>query len=282
MTTDDLQGIAKVVCGLEGLDFVQQVGEGAFKQTFQVTDSDGNSLALKVYKPGSHQARNEREIAAMRLCNHPNIARLYSASTISVDGTEYPYSTEEFLPGGTLTSLLRSDGPLTVRAVLVIGEQLIGALTHIREHNLVHRDLKPDNIMLREDRLTPVIVDFGIVRVLDAASITGTWQNRGPGTPYFAAPEQLNNEKELIDWRTDQFSLGIVLSRCVYDTHPYDKGDVGLTISAVAQRDGPSEAFKDMVVALRLPALRKMVAPWPAGRFRTPDALAIAWAQQGV
>jgi len=89
------------------------------------------------------------------------------------------------------------------------------------ELDLVHRDIKPANIMFKEGLETPVLVDFGIVRDLAATSLTQTWSPIGPGTPFFASPEQLNNEKHLIDWRSDQFSLGVTLYFARTARHPY-------------------------------------------------------------
>jgi serine/threonine protein kinase len=140
---------------------------------------------------------------------------------------------------------------------------------------LVHRDIKPDNIMFRDNSDLPVLVDFGIVRDLSESSITQTWMPMGPGTPYYAAPEQLNNEKHMIKWRTDQFSLGIVLGICLTGNHPF--GETGKSpndaIIAVASRNKCSEEFKTKVIELGFEGIFKMIEPWPIGRYTTPAEL---------
>jgi serine/threonine protein kinase len=149
-------------------------------------------------------------------------------------------------------------------------------------HDLVHRDLKPDNIMFQEDGVTPMVVDFGLVRDLSSTSITGTWLPMGPGTPYYSAPEQLNNDKELINWRTDQFALGVLLTECILGYHPYSEigDDPARVVGRVAQKDGPTDRFKADVTRLGLPLLIHMTAPWPVARYRMPEDLAQAWQEQ--
>ena len=136
--------------------------------------------------------------------------------------------------------------------------------------------------MFREDRSTPVITDFGVVRDLTDSSMTPTWAPRGPGTPYFASPEQLNNEKDLTDWRSDQFALGVVLAYVTLQQHPYmlpgiPDQDV---VDRVSSRIGPAEHFVACANEAGLSVLSKMVAPWPVDRYRTPSHLATAWRGQ--
>jgi serine/threonine protein kinase len=201
--------VAREVCTERDLSFGELVGSGAFKHTFRATAADGSYLALKIYK--STSARDAREVSALKRCNHSSIARLLDVGARVSNGTSYAYSLEEFLDGGTLTRRLAA-GILDGKRLLDLGTPLISAVGHIADLGLVHRDLKPDNIMFRGADGPPVVVDFGLVRDLGEESLTKTWAGRGPGSPFFAAPEQLNNDKHLIDWRTDQFGLGVVLS----------------------------------------------------------------------
>jgi len=75
--------------------------------------------------------------------------------------------------------------------------------------------------MFRSGSDNPVLVDFGLVRALDDSSITQSWLMMGPGTPYFASPEQLNNDKYLISWLSDQFSLALTTAFALTSRHPF-------------------------------------------------------------
>jgi serine/threonine protein kinase len=129
--------------------------------------------------------------------------------------------------------------------------------------------------MFRENDYEPVLVDFGLVRDLASTSLTLTWLVQGPGTPFFASPEQLNNDKYLIDWRSDQFSVGIVLAMCLNGRHPFhEKGFTEMqTVEAVLGRRRCSEDFRSSAIAAGLSVLIKMVGVWPIQRFSEPNAL---------
>ena len=273
-----LEAIASEICNSKGLMCVEKIGEGAFKETYLVLTNDGQAQALKVVRAGCSAERTKREVEAMKRCNHPNIARLYDVSSINYDGVEYTFMLEEYIGGGTLDDSVRGC-LLTIDEALTIGIQLIDAIQHVASHDLVHRDLKPANIMFRKDRVEPVIMDFGLVRDLAQESVTHTWLMMGPGTPYFAAPEQLNNDKQLIDWRTDQFALGVVISVCVLGMHPYERnGDLPSdVINRVVAREPPSSMFVNNAKGIGLYAVAKMVSPWPVERYRTPELLLDAW-----
>lgn len=274
----DLTHLAQIICDERGLKFVRRVGEGSFKETFEVLSKEGLQLALKLRKATIVSKRDLRETEAMLRCNHKNIARLVSVDLTEYNGQNVLVTLEEFLPGGTLTS----KGTLAPPECLQIGSQLIDALAHLASLGLVHRDIKPDNMMFRGDHATPVITDFGIVRDLGDSSITPTWAALGPGTPFFSSPEQLNNQKDMIDWRSDQFSLGITLAFMTFASHPYAlTGDSDQrTVERVAAREGPDKRFPVTAEAGGLAVLTRMVAPWPVDRFRGPHLLADAWQGQ--
>lgn len=270
--------VAQAFCAANGHQFVGLVGAGAFKETFHVVLATGEEQALKVYQPGFSPERTSRELSAMQRCTHPNIGRLTSIAGFYFDGVQYLLSVEEFLSGGTLSSRLQR-GLLNGPEILDFGRQLVGAVSHIASHDLVHRDIKPDNILFRADNVTPVIVDFGLVRDLVRTSLTQTWLMRGPGTPFFAPPEQLRNEKAMIDWRSDQFSLGVVLALAAFGFHPFqDEGASPVqTVERVAEHGLQSARFVDAANQSGMPYLVRMTGAWPVERYRTPDDLRRAW-----
>lgn len=278
----DLESVAEALCADSELTFIRYEGGGAFKKVFRVETGTGESRVLKVINGPASEPRTAREIEALQRCDHPNIAQFFLASSYNHDGVQYDYTIEEFVPGGTLASRLANTGILGTEETLTIGKHLVSALVHVAGLNLVHRDIKPENIMLRRDGETPVLVDFGLVRDLSASSLTMTWQMRGPGTPYYAAPEQLNNKKSMIDWRTDQFALGVVLCEARFKNHPYARpGEpIYATVEHVAALDRRLDAVLQNFNDVGLTCLDQMTRAWPVERFRLPDNLETAWNKQ--
>jgi len=277
-----LQQVAQAICAARKLALGLEVGSGAFKHTFEVRAADGTARALKLYRKAGADARTQREVDAITRCSHPGVARFELIESWKDGSGEYVYSLEEFLSGGTLTARL-AGGPLAIGDVRALALSLIDTVGHIASLGLVHRDLKPDNIMFRTAGGTPVIVDFGLVRDLGQSSLTKTWLPHGPGTPYYAAAEQLNNEKPMIDWRTDQFALGVVLTMCGLGRHPYELPEMNpmQVVDRVARREPSAPTFNAWAVDNGLAPLVGMVAPWPIARFRTPPQLALAWQSTG-
>ena len=279
----DLADVARSICASEGLNFTRDIGGGGFKRVFLVEQRENEVYALKVVIEASH--RTAREIAAMQRCNHPNIARLHRVGRHGYQGRTYDYMIEEYLSGGTLTYRLRQLGSLNNIQTLNLGREMIDAIMHLSGFGLVHRDIKPDNIMFREDGSTPVLVDFGIVRDLTATSLTETWAARGPGTAYYAAPEQLNNQKSLIDWRTDQYSLGVVLCCARFGAHPFkhnsEPGFSRATVERVTRRGDRNIDILTQISQSGLPCLEKMTRLWPVERYRLPQELLRDWINQG-
>lgn len=269
--------IARAICNARSLAFQRDVGSGAFKHTFLVKSKDGVDKALKVYRETGAGARVLREVKAIARCNHPGVARFEYLDSWQDGGQNFAYSIEEFLAGGTLADRLKQ-GILPSGTLKRVGSSLIDAVDHIASLRLVHRDLKPDNIMFRGPD-DPVIVDFGLVRDLDATSLTMTWAMRGPGTPYFSAPEQLLNQKALIDWRADQFGLGVVLAISGTGNHPFALPGLSSqeVVERVAKHEQPAPEFVKWARRESLDPLVRMVSAWPVNRFRTPAELKSAW-----
>jgi serine/threonine protein kinase len=278
----NLEDVARDISRSRGFTFVAAAGSGATKQTFHVTDPSGQELALKVFPAGHIAEREHREIDAMRQCSHPNIVSLVALDIHNFGGARHLYVIEEFIAGGTLSARVSVGGLLRPEETRAIGRSLLDAVAEVAAHDLVHRDIKPDNVLLRIDGVTPMLTDFGVVRNLRAASLTGSWQMLGPGTPAFSSPEQLHNDKNLINWRSDQFSLAVLLAVVTFGNHPYQRE--GETIQEAfahtIEREGPSDQFISVATTTGLSALIKMAAPWPVQRYRTPQLLASAWEAQ--
>ena len=281
-SSPDLEEVARSICASRSFAYASYLGGGSFKQAFLVTLPDGSSHgALKVIRDPRPSRRTAREIEALRRCDHPNIAKLLAVGEHEHKGKRFQFLLEEYLEGGPLSERLQTRGTLGDQEALSLGSSLIEALSYLHGLNMVHRDIKPDNILFREDQRTPVLVDFGIVRDLTASSLTDTWAPRGPGTPYFASPEQLNNQKHLIDWRSDQFSLGVTISFARFGVHPYQHpGEPAFapeTVERTASRGSRHPDFSHTVAAFCRESLLKMTEPWPVSRYRTPSNLQSAW-----
>jgi serine/threonine protein kinase len=277
----DLIDIAASICTAEHLRLIDEVGGGGFKKVFRV-ESGGETFALKVLK--EETPRTARECQAMLRCDHPNIARLLRYDTHEFNGHCYEFLLEEYLGGGSLLDRLESGVPLRLDEIFTLGRDLIDALAHLNALQLVHRDIKPHNIMYRDDRRTPVLSDFGLVRDLSASSLTQTALMHGPGTPLFASPEQLNNQKDVINWRSDQFSLGVTLCVSALGVHPYqyphERIENPTIIDRVISRQPRAPELVDYIQNEGFPCLIKMTNAWPVERYTLPSELAVAWAAQ--
>jgi len=267
--------VARQACRKEGLAFISYVAEGAYKSTF-VAEKTGLKYAVKVLRACERTVRTEREIIAMQRCSHPNIIGLETMGTVELESSTYTYFVEQFVSGGTLTPNVLVNHEMVDK----VGLSVSSAIEHLDGLNLVHRDIKPDNILIDGDKV--LLGDLGVVRDLNDTSLTQTWAMRGPGTPLYASPEQLNNEKALIDWRSDQFSLGVVLSYCLLGYHPYQVGEADdwQTVERVAQRLGCSPKFLSEIKDTRYSCIMKMVAPWPAQRFCSTKELVRLWGKE--
>jgi eukaryotic-like serine/threonine-protein kinase len=276
----NLRAAAIELCKQRGLSFRGELGKGAFKSAYLVETSEWRA-ALKLAVAGQAPERLARETVALLACSHTSIAKLIDAFTWEFEGVRLWVAIEEFLEGGTLLDRLKSSKLLSVDETRSIGLCLADVVKHLHEQRLVHRDIKPANILFRNDPRVPVLTDFGIVRMLDEPTLTRAFVGMGPGTPAYAAPEQLNNEKAQIGWRTDQFGLAVVLAECLTGHHPFlpAGGTVHDAITAVAGKAKPQQWCVDELKAFGFGSLEKALQPWPVSRYLRPDEFIAALRQ---
>jgi len=267
--------IAKEICRKHGFLYISEKGMGVFKETYHIQDPEKICFALKILDPKKVDVdRLVKEIEALKKCDSPFISKLYHFNKIKLDKVLYFYAVEEYLDGGTLSEKLQ-DSLIQIEEIKNIAICITRAIKCLKRENLVHRDIKPDNIMFKKGDNTPILVDLGLVRDLSASSLTQSWILRGPGTPFFSSPEQLNNEKHLIDWKTDQFSLGVVIALCLTDKHPYGIPEMSSQniVSRVAERHGVQSWFKEKMENTDFNFVLKMLEPWPVRRYNNIDKM---------
>jgi eukaryotic-like serine/threonine-protein kinase len=197
---------------------LKQLGEGGMGTVYKVRDRElERVVAMKVIRPALAQTeealnRFKQELIIARQVTHRNVSRIYDLA--EADGVKF--ITMEFIEGQSLASLVQERGRLTPKEAAGIIVQVCRALETAHAEGVIHRDLKPQNIMLdAHDRV--VVMDFGIARSVQIGSMTQTGVVLG--TPAYMSPEQAKGEE--LDARSDLFSLGIIFYELLTGASPY-------------------------------------------------------------
>jgi serine/threonine-protein kinase len=214
--------------------------------------------------------RFEREAKALARLTHPNIVKV-------TDYGEYegkPYLVMEYLPGGTLKQKLGK--PIPWNEAITILLPIARALDFAHRQNMIHRDVKPSNILITADG-EPMLTDFGIAKILDleeTQDLTGT--SAAVGTPEYMAPEQVT--AKTVDHRADIYALGVVLYEAVTGRKPF----IADTPMAVLIKHATESLPRPSQFAVNLPEaveklLIKAMAKKPDDRYQTMNEMAAAW-----
>jgi serine/threonine protein kinase len=168
-----------------------RLGEGGMGVVHLARDPEGRPVAVKVLHPLGTEGVNARrrlarEVETMRRVRSPYVAEVLDADVTG----EFPYIVTRFVPGPTLDEMVRTRGPLSGPGLRRLAHGMAEALTAIHAAGVVHRDLKPGNVMLTDDR--PIVIDFGIAQAGDATRLTQT--GLVMGTPGYLAPEVIEGE----------------------------------------------------------------------------------------
>ena len=253
------------------------IGEGAMARVFKAYDPEiDRTLAIKLLKSqltedSEYRKRFLREAKGAGVLSHPNIVTVFDVG--EEDG--HPYIAMEFVDGPTLADIVREKKRLATPEIVEIGTQLARALDYAHRRGIVHRDIKPGNVMLMRDTMTVKVADFGICRIDDRDATQATQVGSVLGTPHYMSPEQVAGQK--VDARSDLFSAGVVLYQLLAGTLPFE-GDTLISVAYQITRADPVALDKvrpDLPLSLRRVidrALRKQ----PEKRFQTGEEFAKA------
>jgi serine/threonine-protein kinase len=254
------------------------LGEGGMAIVYKAYDTRlERDVAIKMIRKGAFPAdhlermlkRFEREAKALARLSHPNIIKI-------LDYGEYegsPYLVMEYFPGGTLKQKLGK--PLLWQEAIQLLLPIAEALDYAHDQNMVHRDVKPANILLTQ-RGQPMLSDFGIAKLLDleeTRELTGT--SAALGTPEYMAPEQARAKG--VDHRADIYSLGIVLYEMVTGRKPFI-ADTPMDVMIMHARDplpNPKKFVRDLPNGL-VTVLQKALAKQPDDRYQSMEEFAAA------
>jgi class 3 adenylate cyclase len=205
---------------VKGYRVLKKIGEGGMSNVFLAErESDGTQVALKILnaRPSDDKQLLQRfiqEAALISDIDHPNVVKIYDRGFTE----EYAYIAMEYFTGGSLKDVIA--GGLTPRQALSLLAQASAALAEIHRLGIVHRDVKPANMMLRADG-TMVLADFGIAKRSEG-TMDRTVHGEFFGTPYYISPEQANGKAASA--RSDIYSLGIIFYELLMNQRPY-QGD---------------------------------------------------------
>ncbi|HYT70536.1 MAG TPA: serine/threonine-protein kinase [Gemmatimonadales bacterium] len=259
-------------------EIAQEIGRGGFSVVYRARDrSVGADVAIKLLVPPPAAARLarerlRREVQVVRQLSHPNIVAVYDVA----DDGAWSFVVMEYVPGPDLAVRVRERGPLDAAATALLGREVAAALEAAHRRGILHRDVKPQNILLAPDgraRLT----DFGSARLAGLETVTQT--GGLVGTVDYAAPEQLAGSRG--DARADEFALGVTLYYALTGELPA-RGRPGSRMGAVApasaghrprQRRPDVPAWLDNIVG-------RATMPDPDDRFPAVALLATALEQR--
>ncbi len=242
------------------------LGHGGMATVYRAVDEQlGREVAVKVFRIGpvdhGERARAEAEIQTLATLRSPALVTLYDAALDDADGDSYLIM--ELVPGSDLATRLR-EGPLDPTTAARVGAQVADGLGAVHAQGIVHRDVKPANVLLERDGSHVKLADFGIALLRDASRVTGT--GTVMGTAAYLAPEQVTAQE--ITGKADVYALGLVLLECLTGERPFP----GSAIESATARLTRSPAIDQHLPTAWRTLLHVMTAQDPAVRPSAAEA----------
>lgn len=223
---------------------IDQIGEGGMANVYLGKDTILNrNVAIKVLRGDlSHDEtfvrRFQREALAATALEHPNLVQVYDVG----EEQGYHYIVMEYIEGKTLKQLIKQHGPLSIGETIDVMEQLVSAVEHAHSRQVIHRDIKPQNVIVRNDG-TVKLTDFGIAIAQNAAQLTQT--NSIMGSVHYLAPELAKGQPATV--QSDIYSLGILMFELLSGQVPF-AGESAVNIALMHMED-------------KIPSIKQIVGP---------------------
>ncbi|MCU7935127.1 MAG: protein kinase [Candidatus Thiodiazotropha sp. (ex Dulcina madagascariensis)] len=256
---------------------IEEIGEGAMSIVYKAFDPEINrTLAIKLLRgecaaDPEYRYRFLQEAKAAGKLTHPNIVTIFDVG----EADQGPYIAMEFLEGRTLEEMMDSDTQISTREAVVYGIQLAEALDYSHARGIVHRDVKPGNIISPDDGHTIRITDFGIAHVDSPNKEHRTMMGAVLGTPQYMSPEQV--EGQPVDGRSDLFSLGVILYQLITGEKPFVSETLTSLLMKIVQEDPvPIDAKKPDIPQSLQKIIERLLSKRPEQRIQTGKELATA------
>ena len=249
------------------------VGRGGMAEVYRARDIRLDRIvAVKTLREDlardqTFQARFRREAQSAASLNHPSIVAVYDTGEDTSDPAHVPYIVMEYVDGRTLRELLRDDRRLLPERALEITDGVLRALDYSHRNGIVHRDIKPGNVMLTRSAEVKVM-DFGIARAVSDAQATMTQTAQVIGTAQYLSPEQARGER--VDARSDLYSTGCLLYELLTGRPPFT-GDspVAIAYQHVRENPIPPSRIDPEIPAWADSIVLKAMAKDPAERYQS-------------
>ncbi|MHC5054020.1 MAG: protein kinase domain-containing protein [Planctomycetota bacterium] len=259
---------AKTIAGFE---LLEKLGEGGMGVVYKAHQASMDRLvALKVLperlaNDKQFVSRFFREARVAAKLDHPNIVR---GIDVGSSGSDY-FFVMEYVEGEDVGNILKERGKLPEKEALEIVVQVARALDHAQEHDMIHRDIKPDNVLLTPDGVAKLL-DLGLARSTSGDMTRMTVTGTAMGTPHYISPEQARGEAD-IDIRTDVYSLGVSLYHMLVGTPPFDGETVAVIITkTLTEQAPPVHEIVPEVSEATSRVVEKMMSKEKGSRYANP------------